>query len=111
MENSANSNRFTLSVKCEKNDKRNVSTMNAVLCESFDAIATISGYVNKDTEQKALEPLDGVDVCITKTVDITKCVATTTTNSKGYYEFKNIPAGSYLVIIDNPDLKISRSGI
>ena len=111
MENIVNDNRYSLRVTSEKQDKRRISTVNAILCESFDEIATISGFVYKEEGTRGLEPADDVNVCITKTVDITKVVATTATNSMGYYEFKGVPAGSYFVKIYVPDLKAARSEI
>ena len=74
-----------------------------VPCLPLNGTSTISGHVYVDDGSKGLEPAEGVDVCIIKTVDITKAtVSGTTTNSAGYFGFTNVPAGNYTVMIDVP---------
>ena len=73
----------------------------------------ISGYVGgdgrkstKSISQKSVEnPVDSVDVYLQKEANTSwNTIAQTLTNAEGYFEFRDVPAGRYRVILDVPGL-------
>ena len=73
----------------------------------------ISGYVGEDgssqsISQKSVEhPAEGVNVYLQKSQSSTwKTVARTLTNAEGYFEFRNVSAGKYRVMLDVSGLKM-----
>jgi len=93
--------------------------------EPLEGSSIISGYVveenngkknisktsvnNSGNGSKAVKPAEGVDVYIQKneSADIWKTVGKTLTNEEGYFEFQNVPIGTYRVILDVPGLEIA----
>jgi len=92
------------SVKIENGISVSDIDITTIPCEVLEGTSTIKGIVYEDNGGKGLEPADGVDVCIIKTVNITKAAAGTTTNAVGHFGFSEVPAGSYLVTADVPGL-------
>jgi hypothetical protein len=79
----------------------------------------ISGYVGQDSSrQKSLshksvsQPAEDVDVYLQRqeSGDST-IVAQTLTDADGYFEFRNVPAGRYRVLLDVPGLELSNPQI
>jgi len=75
--------------------------------------STISGYVSEEsgrksfTESKSNQPAPDVTVYLQQAQnDSWKTVAQTLTDQSGYFEFLNIPAGRYRVILDIPGLEM-----
>ena len=72
----------------------------------------ISGYVGEDerksntiSQKSVTFPVEDVDVYLQKQQNNTwNTVAQTLTNIEGYFEFRNLPAGRYKVILDIPGL-------
>ena len=67
----------------------------------------ISGYVGGGSSQKSIsqksvsDPAENVNVYLQKEANsVWKTVAYMLTNAEGYFEFKNIPAGRYKVVLD-----------
>ena len=78
--------------------------------------SVVKGNVSEDDgqksrRQKAIDPVVNADVYIQKSEqdDIWQTTAKTTTNSSGDYEFGNLPAGKYRVILDIPGLEVAPS--
>ena len=77
------------------------------VAEIADGNSIISGYVGEDDVAKFLSsksvnnPVSGVDVYLQKQQNATWItVANTLSNENGYFEFRNVPVGTYRVIIE-----------
>ncbi|MCX6181365.1 MAG: T9SS type A sorting domain-containing protein [Bacteroidetes bacterium] len=64
---------------------------------------TISGYVYDDGANKTNDPIPGLDIILDK-IPPSKSVMKVKTDENGYYEFKNVPAGTF-------DVKLDRTGL
>ena len=95
------------------------------LPSSNNGNSVIGGYVGQNNGQKSLsqkstdKPAEDVNVYLQKAENsIWTSVAHTLTNAEGYFEFKNIPAGKYRVVldvvglehIDNPQVLVINDG-
>ena len=85
---------------------------------SMSGSSFISGYVGEDNGQKSFsqksvsKPAEDVNVYLQREQSSTwKTVAQTLTNEDGYFEFRNVPAGRYRLILDVPGLTIDKPSI
>jgi len=69
---------------------------------SSGGISSFSGYVFYDTDLKAKEPAEGVNVYLVKKSDIIKPVQGVTTGGDGKYMFGGLVPGEYYVKVDLP---------
>ena len=81
---------------------------------SMSGNSIISGYVGGDDEHKSLShksvtnPSEDVTVYLQKQQSGTwATIASTLTNAEGYFEFRNVSAGIYMVILDIPGLPMN----
>jgi len=89
-----------------------VSNVNITLvpAPSLNGSSLISGYVgddgHKSISHKSVEnPVEDVDVYLQKEQSTWVTVASTLTNAEGYFEFRNVSAGKYRVILDIPGIE------
>jgi len=74
--------------------------------------SSISGYVKESGGGKSITskntgiPVEGVDVLLQKYTNDWSTLAATVSNENGYFEFLNLIAGKYRVILDIPDLEM-----
>ena len=86
--------------------------------DSLEGNGFISGYVGYGNGQKSLSqksvsnPAEDVNVYLQRQKSgVWNIVAYTLTNAEGYFEFRNVPAGRYRVILDVPGLTLNNPEI
>ncbi len=98
----------------ENNDLSDIN-VNMIISGNYEeGSSEINGYISKDTgflKFASTELSEGICVILLikdSNSDGFQTVATTKTDSEGFYTFKNLSAGKYKVLVDMPGLTISK---